>query len=46
MNTSCAIECSNCVVEKTVWTLRILIKILKDTHLVHELRQIKKEGVS
>ena len=42
MKSHCVIECSNCVVEKTVWRLRSLIKILKDTHLVYELRQIKK----
>jgi hypothetical protein len=26
--------------EKTVWRLRSLIKILKDTHLVYELKEV------
>jgi hypothetical protein len=42
MNISCVFECPSCVVEKTVWTLRSLIKILKDTHLVYELKEAKK----
>jgi hypothetical protein len=42
MNTSCVIQCPKCVVEKTAWTLRSLIKILKDTHLVYELKEAKK----
>ena len=42
MNHNNVIKCSNCVVEKTVWRLRSLIKILKDTHLVYELKEAKK----
>ncbi len=42
INLHCVIKCPNCVVEKTVWRLSNLSKILRDAHLVYELKEAKK----
>lgn len=36
------IECPNCVLEKTVRLPINLIKIIRDSNLIYELKQIKK----